>query len=49
MCPEPKCGKVSITFDPFMYISLPMPPESDRLIDIILIPNEPHRVPRLFL
>jgi len=44
MCPEAKCGKVSITFDPFMYISLPMPPESDRLVEVILFRVDPVKV-----
>ncbi len=24
-CPEPTCKKVSVTFDPFMYLSVPLP------------------------
>eukprot|EP00299_Pterocystis_sp_00344_P011721 c5515_g1_i1.p1 GENE.c5515_g1_i1~~c5515_g1_i1.p1 ORF type:complete len:902 (+),score=242.29 c5515_g1_i1:293-2707(+) len=24
-CPIPECGKVSVTFDPFMYVSVPVP------------------------
>lgn len=24
-CPEASCGRVSMTFDPFMYLSLPLP------------------------
>lgn len=35
ICPE--CKKVSITFDPFMYLSLPLPIPQHRIIDILLI------------
>jgi len=48
MCPEAKCGKVSITFDPFMYISLPMPPESDRLVEVILFRVDPVKKPVVY-
>lgn len=34
VCPD--CGKTSITFDPFMYLSLPLPTERDRAIEIVL-------------
>lgn len=32
----PNCGNVSITFDPFMYLSLPLPIERNRMIDITI-------------
>ncbi|KYQ93108.1 peptidase C19 family protein [Tieghemostelium lacteum] len=35
VCPE--CGKISITFDPFMYLSLPLPTNSKRLFNILVI------------
>eukprot|EP01113_Clastostelium_recurvatum_P020256 TRINITY_DN2405_c0_g1_i1.p1 TRINITY_DN2405_c0_g1~~TRINITY_DN2405_c0_g1_i1.p1 ORF type:complete len:908 (-),score=273.83 TRINITY_DN2405_c0_g1_i1:67-2790(-) len=34
VCPD--CGKVSITFDPFMYLSLPLPMAQERAVPIIL-------------
>ncbi|OUC44895.1 hypothetical protein D917_08767, partial [Trichinella nativa] len=36
VCPE--CDKVSITFDPFCYLSLPLPEKSDRLLVINFVP-----------
>ncbi|KAL6062848.1 Ubiquitin carboxyl-terminal hydrolase 15, partial [Balamuthia mandrillaris] len=41
----PQCNKVSITFDPFMYLSLPMPPENDRVVEVILVWDDPSKVP----
>lgn len=32
ICPD--CGHISITFDPFMYLSLPLPVEKNRIINI---------------
>jgi len=47
VCPE--CSKVSITFDPFMYLSLPLPIPQHRVIDIHFMkynrtgaPDEPY-------
>ncbi|GJD10560.1 Ubiquitin carboxyl-terminal hydrolase 4 [Galdieria sulphuraria] len=34
ICPD--CGKVSVTFDPFMYLSLPVPSKSERMIEILV-------------
>ncbi|KRY67480.1 Ubiquitin carboxyl-terminal hydrolase 4 [Trichinella pseudospiralis] len=39
VCPE--CDKVSITFDPFCYLSLPLPEKSDRLLVINFVPLDP--------
>jgi ubiquitin carboxyl-terminal hydrolase 4/11/15 len=33
-----KCGRVSTTFDPFMYLSLPIPGNTDRVIKINFVP-----------
>ena len=35
VCPE--CPKVSVTFDPFCYLSLPLPVRKERKIDIFLV------------
>ncbi|KAL0480576.1 ubiquitin carboxyl-terminal hydrolase [Acrasis kona] len=38
-CPE--CKKISIKFDPFMYLSLPIPKSSSQpLIDVLMLPCE---------
>lgn len=34
----PTCSKVSVTFDPFMYLTLPLPATAERNIDIIYVP-----------
>lgn len=31
-CPQPECGRVSVTFDPFMYLSLPIPVTNNRTV-----------------
>jgi len=38
VCPD--CGKVSITFDPFMYLSLPIPVKDERLVKVVLIRSD---------
>ncbi|PIL25106.1 hypothetical protein GSI_12995 [Ganoderma sinense ZZ0214-1] len=47
VCPE--CSKVSITFDPFMYLTLPLPVQKKWYHDIFYVPwdlEQPHvRVP----
>lgn len=37
-CPVDGCGRVSTTFDPFMYLSVPLPGEQDRTIEIEFVP-----------
>ena len=44
VCPE--CSKVSIKFDPFCYLSLPLPVKKERQIEVILIPWDSSRKPR---
>ncbi|XP_035750711.1 ubiquitin carboxyl-terminal hydrolase 4 [Egretta garzetta] len=41
----PKCSKVSVTFDPFCYLTLPLPLRRDRLMDITLVYADPQRRP----
>ncbi|KAL4225919.1 Ubiquitin carboxyl-terminal hydrolase 19 [Mactra antiquata] len=40
----PVCGKVSITFDPFVYLSLPLP-KRQRLLPVTFIWKDPYRKP----
>jgi ubiquitin C-terminal hydrolase len=40
-CPRPGCGRVSTTFDPFMYLSVPIPGASDRTISFVYVPLNP--------
>jgi ubiquitin carboxyl-terminal hydrolase 4/11/15 len=42
-CPE--CGKFSITFDPFMYLTLPLPVRKKSLFTFKFIPADPQRAP----
>eukprot|EP00808_Paulinella_micropora_P030219 g45117.t1 len=37
VCPAPSCGRVSVTFDPFMYLSLPLPTVFDVVIYVFLV------------
>ncbi|XP_067610495.1 ubiquitin carboxyl-terminal hydrolase 4 isoform X7 [Pseudorca crassidens] len=39
VCPE--CAKVSVTFDPFCYLTLPLPLKKDRVMEIFLVPADP--------
>ncbi|XP_075289205.1 ubiquitin carboxyl-terminal hydrolase 4 isoform X2 [Opisthocomus hoazin] len=41
----PKCSKVSVTFDPFCYLTLPLPWKRDRLMDVTLVYADPQRRP----
>ncbi|XP_010613875.1 ubiquitin carboxyl-terminal hydrolase 4 isoform X3 [Fukomys damarensis] len=40
VCPE--CSKVSVTFDPFCYLTLPLPLKKDRMMEVFLVPADPH-------
>ncbi|KAL5013935.1 hypothetical protein ScPMuIL_008205 [Solemya velum] len=40
----PVCSKVSITFDPFLYLSVPMPKKL-RCVSVIFMWKDPHRKP----
>ncbi|XP_053932080.1 ubiquitin carboxyl-terminal hydrolase 4 isoform X2 [Cuculus canorus] len=41
----PKCSKVSVTFDPFCYLTLPLPLRRDRLMEVTLVHADPQRRP----
>ncbi|XP_048813987.1 ubiquitin carboxyl-terminal hydrolase 4 [Lagopus muta] len=41
----PKCSKVSVTFDPFCYLTLPLPLKRDRLLEVTLVFADPQRRP----
>lgn len=41
----PVCGKLSITFDPFMYLSLPLPSTSTRTMTLIVFNTEGTTLP----
>ncbi|XP_054720476.1 ubiquitin carboxyl-terminal hydrolase 4-like [Uloborus diversus] len=43
VCPE--CSKVSVTFDPFCYLSLPLPIKKERHIEILLVTDNPEKRP----
>lgn len=46
VCPD--CSKVSVTFDPFCYLSLPLPVKKERSLDIFLVPSDPLKKPTLY-
>ena len=37
-CPTEGCGRVSTTFDPFMFLSVPIPGATDRTMQVTLVP-----------
>lgn len=43
VCPE--CSKVSVTFDPFCYLTLPLPMKKDRTMEVLLVRNDPQSRP----
>lgn len=40
-CCEEGCGRVSTTFDPFMYLSVPIPGSSERTLQLTFVPLDP--------
>lgn len=45
VCPHKNCGKVSITFDPFLTLSVPIPRITKEEIYFYLIFKDPRKVP----
>uniref|UniRef100_A0A4W5RH67 Ubiquitin carboxyl-terminal hydrolase n=1 Tax=Hucho hucho TaxID=62062 RepID=A0A4W5RH67_9TELE len=43
VCPE--CAKVSVTFDPFCYLTLPLPMKKDRTMEVFLVCIDPQSRP----
>uniref|UniRef100_A0A3Q3R0Y4 Ubiquitin carboxyl-terminal hydrolase n=1 Tax=Monopterus albus TaxID=43700 RepID=A0A3Q3R0Y4_MONAL len=43
VCPE--CSKVSVTFDPFCYLTLPLPMKKDRTMEVFLVWSDPQSRP----
>ncbi|NXA33364.1 UBP4 hydrolase, partial [Eudromia elegans] len=41
----PKCAKISVTFDPFCYLTLPLPLRRDRLMEVTLVYADPQHRP----
>uniref|UniRef100_A0AAR2KJB1 Ubiquitin carboxyl-terminal hydrolase n=1 Tax=Pygocentrus nattereri TaxID=42514 RepID=A0AAR2KJB1_PYGNA len=46
VCPE--CSKVSVTFDPFCYLTLPLPMKKDRTMEVFLVRTDPQSKPMQF-
>lgn len=40
-CCEPGCNRVSTTFDPFMYLSVPIPGSTERTLKVTFVPLDP--------
>jgi len=47
-CPVSDCGRVSTTFDPFMYLSVPIPGVTDRKMSITFVPIDPNACSKIF-
>uniref|UniRef100_A0A4W3JYA0 Ubiquitin carboxyl-terminal hydrolase n=1 Tax=Callorhinchus milii TaxID=7868 RepID=A0A4W3JYA0_CALMI len=43
VCPE--CSKISVTFDPFCYLTLPLPMKKDRTMEIFFVRADPKSRP----
>ncbi|KAJ1817558.1 hypothetical protein LPJ56_004039, partial [Coemansia sp. RSA 2599] len=37
----PQCSRLSVTFDPFMYLTLPVPVQRQREIPVMFVPQDP--------
>ncbi len=46
VCPE--CPKISVTFDPFCYLSLPLPVRKERKIEVFLVYMDPSKCPKQY-
>ncbi|CAO3630396.1 unnamed protein product [Cunninghamella blakesleeana] len=40
------CKKISVTFDPFMYLSLPLPVQKKTKLEIVYVPYDPSQPPQ---
>lgn len=38
----------SVVFDPLMYLSLPLPAVTERVINVLVVPMSPERRPRQY-
>lgn len=43
ICPE--CHKVSVTFDPFCYLSVPLPVSKERIMEVFFVSLDPYAKP----
>lgn len=43
VCPE--CHKVSVTFDPFCYLSVPLPVSKERVMEVFFVSLDPRAEP----
>lgn len=43
VCPE--CHKVSVTFDPFCYLSVPLPVSMERVMEVFFVSLDPDAKP----
>jgi ubiquitin C-terminal hydrolase len=45
-CNQEHCQRISTTFDPFMFLSVPIPGSDDRTVRLTFVPLDPHRRPQ---
>ena len=45
-CNQEHCQRISTTFDPFMFLSVPIPGSDDRTVRLTFVPIEPQRRPQ---
>lgn len=48
-CCTEGCGRVSTTFDPVMYLSVPIPGSSERVIQVTFVPLDPLERPKILM
>jgi len=42
---DQQCGKISITFDPFLILPLPVPTKKEKNIDVLLVWRDGRKLP----
>eukprot|EP01091_Cochliopodium_minus_P018951 TRINITY_DN781_c0_g1_i1.p1 TRINITY_DN781_c0_g1~~TRINITY_DN781_c0_g1_i1.p1 ORF type:complete len:934 (-),score=338.84 TRINITY_DN781_c0_g1_i1:16-2817(-) len=42
----PNCDRVSITFDPYLYLSVPVPISQEKTVPVTFVFSDPNKVPR---
>jgi ubiquitin C-terminal hydrolase len=47
-CCKPGCARVSTTFDPFMYLSVPIPGSCDKTLKVTFVPLDTNIRPQVF-
>ena len=42
----PNCDRVSVTFDPYLYLSVPVPVSQEKVITVNFVYSDPNKTPK---